>query len=81
MLEFGPSRYCGASYTIARWLLGIDSRPRWLNEGSGEEMGVEEGESEGEMSSLRRMRERPEGQRRREGGGRWLTGDGDKLDF
>ena len=38
-------------------------------------------ESEGDISSLRRMRERLEGQRGREGGGRGLVGGGDKLDF
>ena len=38
-------------------------------------------ESEGEISSLRRMRERLEGWKRGGGGGWGLKGGGDKLDF
>ena len=44
-------------------------------------MGVEERESEGEISSLRRMRERLEGQRSWGGGGGGGVIEGDKLDF
>ena len=41
-LEFGPSRYCGTSYTMATWL--PRDRPRWLNAGREEET---RGEGEG----------------------------------
>ena len=34
-LEFGPSRHCGASCTMAMW--PTESLPRWLNEGREEE--------------------------------------------
>ena len=74
---------------VAQWppgFQGTESWPSWLTEGrgwGGEEAGQGGGgwktESEGEISSLGRMRERLEGWR--EGGGGGLIGGGDKLDF
>ena len=81
---FRPSRDCGTSYTMATWLLR-DQKPAQVaerGEGGGEGGGGGGGGErlrEGEISSLRRMRERLEGQRRRGGGGSNLIGD--KLDF
>ena len=42
---------------------GTESRPRWLTGGGGEGGGGWKTESEGEISSLRRIRERLEGGR------------------
>ena len=73
---FRPSRHRGASYTMATWLLRDQSQPKWLTEGRGwvgEEGGGWKTASEGEISSLRRMRERLEGWRM---GGRGGGGEG-----
>ena len=85
---FEPSRHHGASYTMATWLLR-DRKPAQVadwGEGVGRGGGGGGGggwktESEGEINSLTRMRERLEGWRMGGGGGGGLIGGGDKLDF
>ena len=58
-LEFGCSRHCGASYTMATWPLRDQKTAQVAEqwEGGGEEGGGGETESEGGIHSLGWMRE------------------------
>ena len=74
-MKFGPSRLHGASYTMAMWLLRDQKQVQVAEQGDRGGEGGYEWESEGEISSLRRMMERLEGQGEGVGvGERWGVG-------
>ena len=73
-LKFGPSRHCGASYTMATWPLRDWKPAQVAEQGEGERGG--ETESEGGIHSLGWMRETRQTEQ-----GAGIIGGGDKLAF